>query len=192
MRLLLLVELILLLHTQSYSQKAHSVNRDTCLVIEYLLQQVSQKLNSSFEILDEYSTDIKLLRDFYKDSILNLATDSASQLKLANFVIDVRVGQPSFDFYCIEEFNVVSRKEFNQYFLDQRGHKKNTKRRGKGKKLFFPKVGITSIVFFNENLYCLLGIDYYSGVSSGSYIYFLFKKEFGKWVFCKRVFEMIK
>lgn len=174
---------------QSLSQESDSGYKEMCTGITQILNQVSQKLGVKFQLLKGYSNDIKLFREHYRDSILHLANDSTSYLKLEKFVEDDSVGKLIFEWGCIEGIEVISRREFEQGLIREVN---NTRHKKKKRRSFRPKVGISSLLLFNGNSNCLIGIDYYSSASSGSYSYLLFKREYGKWNFCCVVFELLK
>lgn len=174
---------------QSLSQESDSGYKEMCTGITQILNQVSQKLGVKFQLLKGYSNDIKLIREHYRDSILHLANDSTSYLKLEKFIGDDSVGKLIFEWGCIEGIDVISRREFEQYLI---GEVNNTHNKKKKRGSFRPIVGISSLLLFNGNSDCLIGIDYYSSASSGSYSYLLFKREIGRWNYSRVVFEFLK
>jgi len=185
----LLVSLLVLFTLTSGAQEQTMTDSNLCFEVNKLLQCTKTYFNSDFLLLSETLSEIDFLKQYHKKEFLSLAKDSLSFKQLLYYV-DLKndCNTTIWNKCCIVNTNLLQRKNFEESIIKIGIKKdKNVKRKFK-----FPIIAITKPYYFNNNINCLLGINYYSGSTSGSYGYYLFEIENGEWRIIKNIFLMVK
>jgi hypothetical protein len=158
-----------------------------CGQLNDILKETKPIFNQEFSVLNKSSSSFAFLKQYYKNEFLVLAKDSASYGQISRFIDLSSNGNRFWDSSCIRDFKLLSAKTFDED--NEISTKKNKK---ESAILTFPIVAVTEPYFLSEGKLCMLGIDYYSGKTSGSFGYYLFEKENGNWKLKKEIFAMLK
>jgi hypothetical protein len=158
-----------------------------CAQLNDILKGTKPIFNQKFSVLNESSSSYIFLKQYYKNDFLALAKDSASYDQISRFINLSNGGNRFWDSSCFRDFKFLSAKAFDKsHDISIEKDKKNQAI------LTFPIIAVTEPYFLSDGKLCLLGIDYYSGKTSGSFGYYLFEKENGNWKLKKEIFTMLK